>query len=190
MNKKMLVVYYSWSNGNTEAIAEQLADACDADICRIETVEPYPSDYDETVEQAHREVDAGYEPAIEQLEFDPSGYDIVAVGTPTWWYTMAPAVKTFMGGVDWSGKTVIAFATNGGWTGSTLDDIEDAAVGAIAGPSFAAQFDSTGGSRQVTPQAEVDVWIERVRALQNVASRRSLRTLQFQGPAAFLHISS
>lgn len=129
MDKKMLVVYYSWSNGNTEKIAEQLADACGADICRIETIEPYPSDYDETVEQGHREVDAGYEPAIEALEFDPSGYDVIAVGTPTWWYTMAPAVKTFMGSVDWAGKTIVAFATNGGWEGSTLDDIESAAAG-------------------------------------------------------------
>ncbi|MBS6400471.1 MAG: NAD(P)H-dependent oxidoreductase [Atopobiaceae bacterium] len=165
MDKKMLVVYYSWSNGNTEKIAEQLADACGADICRIETIEPYPSDYDETVEQVHREVDAGYEPAIEALEFDPSGYDVIAVGTPTWWYTMAPAVKTFMGSVDWAGKTIVAFATNGGWEGSTLDDIESAVAGATAGPSLAIQFDSTGGSRQITPQQQVDNWIERVQTL-------------------------
>lgn len=165
MDKKMLVVYYSWSKGNTEKIAEQLADACGADICRIETIEPYPSDYDETVEQGHREVDAGYEPAIEALEFDPSGYDVIAVGTPTWWYTMAPAVKTFMGSVDWAGKTIVAFATNGGWEGSTLDDIESVAAGATAGPSLAIQFDSTGGSRQITPQQQVDNWIERVQTL-------------------------
>ncbi len=165
MDKKMLVVYYSWSNGNTEKIAEQLADACGADICRIETIEPYPSDYDETVEQVHREVDASYEPAIEALEFDPSGYDVIAVGTPTWWYTMAPAVKTFMGSVDWAGKTIVAFATNGGWEGSTLDDIESAVAGATAGPSLAIQFDSTGGSRQITPQQQVDNWIERVQTL-------------------------
>lgn len=165
MDKKMLVVYYSWSNGNTEKIAEQLADACGADICRIETIEPYPSDYDETVEQGHREVGAGYEPAIEALEFDPSGYDVIAVGTPTWWYTMAPAVKTFMGSVDWAGKTIVAFATNGGWEGSTLDDIESAVAGATAGPSLAIQFDSTGGSRQITPQQQVDNWIERVQTL-------------------------
>lgn len=165
MDKKMLVVYYSWSNGNTEKIAEQLADACGADICRIETIEPYPSDYDETVEQVHREVDASYEPAIEALEFDPSSYDVIAVGTPTWWYTMAPAVKTFMGSVDWAGKTIVAFATNGGWEGSTLDDIESAVAGATAGPSLAIQFDSTGGSRQITPQQQVDNWIERVQTL-------------------------
>lgn len=52
MAKKMLVAYYSWSNGNTEKVAEQLADACGADLERIETVEPYPEDYDQTVQQA------------------------------------------------------------------------------------------------------------------------------------------
>ena len=51
MAKKMLVAYYSWSNGNTEKVAEQLADACGADLERIETVEPYPEDYDQTVQQ-------------------------------------------------------------------------------------------------------------------------------------------
>ena len=50
MEKRMLVVYYSWSNGNTEKVAEQLAQTCGADIERIETVEPYPEDYNETVE--------------------------------------------------------------------------------------------------------------------------------------------
>lgn len=78
---------------------------------------------------------------------------------------MAPAVKTFMGSVDWAGKTIVAFATNGGWEGSTLDDIESAVAGATAGPSLAIQFDSTGGSRQITPQQQVDNWIERVQTL-------------------------
>ena len=49
--KNMLVVYYSWSNGNTEKIAEELADACGADLARIETAEPYPEDYDASVNQ-------------------------------------------------------------------------------------------------------------------------------------------
>ena len=39
--KKMLVVYYSWSNGNTKRIAEQLTNGTGADIARIETTEPY-----------------------------------------------------------------------------------------------------------------------------------------------------
>ncbi len=165
MSKKMLVVYYTWTNGNTEKVAEQLAEACGADIERIETVEPYPEDYDTTVKQAQDEVNAGFEPEIEPLEHDPADYDVIAVGTPTWWYTMAPAVKTFMGGASWSGKTVVPFATDAGWLGNVLEDIEDAAPGAVPGPSMEVQFDSNGGPRQVTPQADVDAWIERVKAL-------------------------
>ena len=47
--KKMLVVYYSWSNGNTKKIAEQLANKTGADIARIETAEPYRGSHEEVV---------------------------------------------------------------------------------------------------------------------------------------------
>ena len=165
MSKKMLVVYYSWSCGNTERIAEQLADACDADIARIETVEPYPEDYQETVDQGQREVNAGFMPEIEPFEFNPENYDVIVIGTPTWWYTMAPAVKTFLSENDFTGKTVVALSTNGGWAGNVTADIEDACAGATFGPALEVQFDSTGGDRQETPQREVDSWIEKVRSL-------------------------
>ncbi len=164
-SKKMLVAFYTWTNGNTEKIAEQLAQACGADLMRIETVEPYPEDYDATVSQAQEEVDAGFEPEIEPLEPDPADYDVVAVGTPTWWYTMAPAIKTFMGQVAWQGKTLVSFQTNAGWPGHVIDDMEDAAKGASFGPSLEVQFDSTGGPRQMTPQAEVDAWIAGVKKM-------------------------
>ncbi len=165
MSNSMLVVYYTWTNGNTEKIAEQLANACGADLAQIETVEPYPEDYDTTVKQAQDEVNAGFEPEIEPLEFDPDAYDIIAVGTPTWWYTMAPAVSSFMHGVNWAGKTVIAFQTNAGWPGSTIDDIETAAQGATTGPALEIQFDSTGGPNLMSDQRELDSWIESVKAL-------------------------
>ena len=165
MSKKMLVAYYSWSNGNTEKIAEQLAEACGADLERIETVIPYPEDYDETVAQGKDEVNAGFEPEICPPEHDAADYDIVAAGTPTWWYTMAPAVKTFFTSVDLAGKTVVPFMTNGGWPGSVVDDMCEAAAGAVTGPAMEIQFDSTGGAQQQTPQASVDAWVAEVHAL-------------------------
>ena len=55
---KALVVYYSWSNGNTKRIALQLQEAIGADIERIETVAPYSGSYDDVVEQAHDEATA------------------------------------------------------------------------------------------------------------------------------------
>ena len=57
--KKMLVVYYSWSNGNTKRIAEQLTNGTGADIARIETTEPYSGSHEDVVEQGKREVEAG-----------------------------------------------------------------------------------------------------------------------------------
>ena len=92
---KMLIVYYSWSNGNTAKIAEQLQRATGADIARIETVKPYEGSYMEVVDQGQREVQEGFKPAIRSLVYDPADYDVIAVGTPTWWYTMAPAMKSF-----------------------------------------------------------------------------------------------
>lgn len=165
MSKKILVAYYSWSCGNTEKIAEQLADACDADIARIETVVPYPEDYQETVEQGQREVNAGFMPEIEPLEYSPADYDVIVIGTPTWWYTMAPAVKTLIAENDFSGKTVVALSTNGSWPGNVTADIEDACTGASFGPALEVQFDSTGGDHQETPQSQVDAWIEQIRSL-------------------------
>ena len=43
-----------------------------------------------------------------------SAYDIIAIGTPTWWHTMAPAVRSFLAQHDFAGKTAVPFMTNGG----------------------------------------------------------------------------
>ena len=116
--KKMLIVYYTYSHGNTAWVAERLQEATGADLVQIETVEPYPDEYNDTVDQAKREIEAGYLPAIEAVRANPDDYDVVAIGTPTWWYTMAPAVRTFIEQHAWAGKTVIPFATDAGWMGT------------------------------------------------------------------------
>lgn len=161
--KKMLIVYYSWSNGNTAKIAAQLQRAAGADMERIETLHPYEGRYDDVVAQGQREVNSGFMPEIKALPYDPADYDVIAVGTPTWWYTMAPAVKSFLADHDFSGKQVILFQTHGGWPGHTLKDMEKACRGASFGPSLAVQFDSNGGSKLVTAAQDIDDWIEEVK---------------------------
>lgn len=54
--KNLLIVYYSWSNGNTERIAKKLKEATDADIVKIDTVVPYAGSYNDVVDQGQREV--------------------------------------------------------------------------------------------------------------------------------------
>ena len=161
--KKMLVVYYSWSNGNTKQIAEQLAKATGAALAEIDTVQPYTGSYDEVVDQGQREVNAGYKPEIKPLTVNIQDYDVIAVGTPTWWYTMAPAVLTFLSAQDFTGKTVIPFMTNGGWPGHVIKDMKANCKGAEFAHEMEIQFDSTGGAHLETPEKKIDAWIEAVK---------------------------
>ena len=122
--KKLLIVYYSWSCGNTERIAKALQHAAGGDLWKLDTAEPYRGSYSEAVDQGQREVERGLEPELKPLGVDPAEYDCIAVGTPTWWYTMAPAVKTFLHQQHFSGKTVIPFMTNGGWPGICWENFD------------------------------------------------------------------
>ena len=162
MSKKALVVYFTWSNGNTERIAKALQQALQADILKITAPDDYHEDYDTVVRKSQEEIRRGYRPRVEPAKVDLSGYDTVAIGSPTWWYTIAPPMSTFLEANDFAGKTVVPFATNGGWTGHALEDIEKACKGADFAPGLAVQFDSTGGSQLVSSQDEIRSWIQTV----------------------------
>ena len=162
--KKLLIVYYSPTNGNTRRVARILREATGADIAEIETAQPYTGSYDDIVAEGQREVNSGFMPELKPLGVNVADYDVIAVGTPTWWYTMAPAVKSFLAANDWRGKTVIPFQTHGGWPGHAIKDIESACRGAQFTCEMKVQFDSTGGSTMVTGEAEVRAWAGSVKA--------------------------
>ena len=141
-HKKMLIVYYSVSNGNTRRIAEEMRKVTGADLAEIATVKPYNGTYDEIVEQGQQEVNSGYMPQIQPMDVRPEDYEVIVVGTPTWWYTMAPAVRTFLTSHDWKGKTIIPFQTHGGWPGHVIKDIKALCEGASFAHEMQIQFDS------------------------------------------------
>ena len=161
--KKLLIAYYSWSNGNTERIARMLQKEVGGDLVKIDTAAPYEGSYDEVVSQGQAEVNRGYEPEIKKVDVDLSDYEAIAIGTPTWWYTMAPAMLTFLHGWDFTGKTVIPFMTNGGWPGHVIKDMEKASKGAKCVAPKEIQFDSTGGDHLETSEKEIKQWIEEVK---------------------------
>ena len=94
------------------------------DLVRLDTAVPYTGSYNDVVDQGQREVNAGFEPELKPLSVNVADYDVIAVGTPTWWYTMAPAVKAFLHGQNFAGKTVVPFMTNGGWPGRVIKDMK------------------------------------------------------------------
>ena len=165
--KRVLTVYYSWSNGNTERIAKMLQKEIGGDIVRIDTITPYEGSYDDVVNQGQEEVQRGYEPEIKSLGVNISDYDVIAVGTPTWWYTMAPAVLTFLHTESFVDKTVIPFMTNAGWPGNVIKDMKTACKGADIKYEMEIQFDSTGGSRLETPMEDITKWMQSVKQIIN-----------------------
>ena len=165
--KRVLTVYYSWSNGNTERIAKMLQKEIGGDIARIDTITPYEGSYEDVVNQGQEEVQRGYEPEIKPLDVNISDYDVIAVGTPTWWYTMAPAVRTFLHTESFADKIVIPFMTNAGWPGNVIKDMKTACKGADIKCEMQIQFDSTGGSRLETPLEEITKWIQNVKKIIN-----------------------
>lgn len=155
---KRIVIYYSFG-GNTRKIAEKIQKALGADAAEIRTVKPYSGSYDDVVNQGQREVNSGFMPAIQPLDVDLKQYDVVILGTPVWWYTFAPAMKTFLNNADLSGKEVYPFATNGGWIGHTFKDLTKACKGAKVHPGLNVRFNE---DRQLTSEADMQKWIQKI----------------------------
>ncbi len=122
-DKKVLVAYYSYS-GNTKSVAQKIQNQTGGDVFEIKTVKEYPKNYNEVVEQAKKEKASDFRPELQSKVDNIKDYDVVFIGTPVWWYTMAPALKTFISENDLSGKTIVPFCTHGGGgESSTFTDI-------------------------------------------------------------------
>ena len=121
---KTLIVYFSWSN-NTETMANYIHDKIGGDMERIEPVEAYPEDYNETADKAKAERDNGDRPKFKQLQFNPESYDTVFIGYPIWWYELPMIMQTFFDTYDLSGKTIIPFNPHeGSGDSGTYDQIK------------------------------------------------------------------
>jgi len=111
--KKVLIAYYSHS-GATKRAAEELHGEIGGDLFEIREAAPYPRDYNTVVKQAKQEIAAGFRPALKDEVPDISGYDLVFVGSPNWWSTIAPPVATFLTQAGCTGQTLAPFITHGG----------------------------------------------------------------------------
>ena len=114
---KSLVAYYS-ASGVTARVAEELAQAVGADLYEITPVQPYTNaDLDWTDRKSRSTLemnDPACRPAIARPVEHMEQYDTVFVGFPVWWYVEPRIVDTFLESYDFSGKTLIPFATSGG----------------------------------------------------------------------------
>lgn len=117
MSKKILVAYFS-ASGVTAKAAKALAEAAGADLYEIKPEKPYTREdlnWNDKKSRSSVEMnDKTSRPAIAGKVADMAQYESVFVGFPIWWYVAPTIINTFLESYDFSGKTVIPFATSGG----------------------------------------------------------------------------
>ena len=153
-SENVLIAYFS-KTGNTETIANMIAEQTGGDLFKVETVTPYPDDYNETVDIAREEQDEDARPELSTHVEDMSQYDVIYLGYPNWWGTMPQAMFTFLEEYDFSGKTIIPFCTHGGSAlGRSEGDIAELVPDATLLEGLA-----VSGSSVDSAQGTVEEWL-------------------------------
>lgn len=119
-----LVVYFSWS-GNTQQMAQWIADESSSDLYRVAPKEAYGEDFDSCADRAKNELDNGIRPELADLMDDltMAQYETIYAGFPIWWYDLPMAMTAFLEQYDLSGKTIIPFFShNGSAAGAAAPD--------------------------------------------------------------------
>lgn len=157
--KKILIAYFSHS-GNTRVIAEQIKELTGGDIFEIKPVKDYPSAYQAVVDQAKKEISADFKPQLKSEITNIDTYDMLFIGSPNWWSTIAPPVVTFLSGHDFKGKTIIPFITHeGNRMGRSVSDIKKLCPTASIADEHAFR-----GSSVHNVQKEISEWLQKIKA--------------------------
>ena len=155
MSKK-LVAYFS-ASGTTKTAAERLAKAAGADLFEIKPAIPYTSaDLNWMDKKSRSSVemnDPDSRPEIAETMPNMADYDTVFIGFPIWWYAAPHIIHTFVESYDFSGKTLMPFATSGGsGMGKTNEKLAPSCTGAklLHGKVFNAY----------SSKADLSAWVE------------------------------
>ncbi len=129
-----LVAYFS-ASGNTAKAAKALAKAAGADLYEIKPAVPYTgADLNWMDKRSRSSVemnDKNSRPALADTDAPVAEHDVIFLGFPIWWYTAPTIINTFLERYDFSGKTIVLFATSGGSSlGSTAAALQSSAPGA------------------------------------------------------------
>lgn len=114
---KCLVVYFS-ASGITREVSKRLAEKMEASLFEIEPQQSYSRvdlNWNDSESRSSLEMkDPNSRPAIKNQVQNMDQYDVIFIGFPIWWYREPSIIDTFMESYDFSGKTIVPFATSGG----------------------------------------------------------------------------
>lgn len=150
-----LIAYFSWS-GNTEQVAQIIAEETGGELFEIAPATPYTDDYNELLDIAQQEQADGARPELAAQAENWDSYDTIFVGYPNWWSDAPMAVYTFLESYDWTGKTLIPFNTSAsGGFGRSLSGIEESAAGATILEGLDLTEGELGGAQEA-----VTAWLD------------------------------
>ena len=154
--RKALVLYHS-RTGNTRALARQIHEAVGGDLVEIQTVQPYPDDYDALVAQNAEEQRTNYMPPLRTTIENIQDYDVIFIGSPIWNVRLTPPVRSFLSSHDLSGKIIAPFVTyKVSGLGRSRRDIEELRPESTISDGLAV----LGGAREAKPA--VSGWLARL----------------------------
>lgn len=119
MKNEILIAHYSWS-GNTRKIAGLIGSKTGGTLFEIEPAQPYVANYNAVVAQAKEEIKVGFKPELKAIP-EITSYPVIFLGTPIWWYTMAPPLAAFIDRFNMVNKVVVPFYTHGGGGGGSFE---------------------------------------------------------------------
>jgi flavodoxin len=108
--------------GNTQYVAQLVAQRTGANVFRIETAEELPLDHDTLEDLALEQQEASARPELKTRIPNIGEYDTVFIGYPIWWYDLPMPMYTFLEDHDFTGKDIILFSTHGGSRMSGTDE--------------------------------------------------------------------
>lgn len=124
MNRHTCVIVYFSYSGNTRNLAHYIQKRLRCDLLSIVTKESYASEYEYLIDPRVQDVHIEEFPALKKWSMDLDGYDTVILCTPIWWFSLAPAVKSFLRNHDLKQKTIVPFITHGGYgLGHSIEDL-------------------------------------------------------------------
>ena len=114
---RVLVTYFS-AGGVTEKLAKEGAADIGADVYAIVPAIPYSAEDLNYMNKNSRSsvemADPASRPALADKDAKIENYDVIYVGYPIWWGVAPHVVNSFLEAYDFTGKTIIPFATSGG----------------------------------------------------------------------------
>jgi flavodoxin len=111
--------------GNTEYLAKLIHRLTGSELLEIKPVQPYPTDYRQTAQQATDEIKGNMRPAIVKTINNSDAFDTLILGFPNWCGTMPMPVFTFLEADGWAGKIIMPFCTSeGSGFGRSIDDLK------------------------------------------------------------------